>query len=1154
MYCFDEIMELASGIMYYSFYRKKQDMNTNRDMSPSFKWLNITQFFGALNDNIFKLLAVFFLIRLAGTHSSSLVVSLTGAVFVVPFLLFTPAAGVLADRFSKRNIIVLCKCLELMVMLGGVFAFMLGQPWMVYAIIFLMATHSALFGPSKYGIIAELVSSENLSRANSFILSATFMAIILGTAGAPLIVSVTGGCFNVAALVCVSIAMAGILAALRIERTPAAGSSARISPLFFKDVWHTLRLIRPDRYLLLAFIGGAYFYLIAAFMQLNLIPYGMEHFKLTDVQSGYLFLVAAVGIGLGSLLAGWVSGRHIEFGLIPVGALGLTVCVIILNGVSRLVPWAGITIFMAGVSIGLFIIPLDAFIQFRSPPDQRGKIMAAYGFLTWVGILLASALLYVLSEVAGLSAAQGFVVIGILTLILTAVTIKVLPDFLARFIALLLTRFCYRIKTVGIEHLPVDGPALLVSNHVSYMDALLILATQHRRIRFVMDRDYYEGHWWSFLFRLSGMIPISMEDPPKKIIRSLRAARAALDDGFMVAIFAEGALTRTGLMSDFKSGLERIVKNSSHPIIPIYIGGIWGSMFSHYYGRPHARLPVQFPYPVTIIFGSAMPSTTSAPEIRQAVMELSCQYFEILKSARRSLAGRFIRSARKNWSCCAMMDTIGTGHNLTYGQALTAAMALAREIGRISKKQDNIGILFPASVAGALTNLAVLLQRKVAVNLNFTVSAEVMDSSIRQAGIKTIISSRAFIRKFPALANLPGLVFFEDIQPLISGASKIIAWLKARFVPACFLGVSRVKADDPATIIFSSGTTGEPKGIMLSHHNVLSNAEAAGMVFRPQSNDCLCGTLPFFHSFGYTCCLFLPLLNGTGVCYHPNPLEGGKVAEIIRENRCTAIFTTPTFLLACMRRAKREDFRTLRLVVVGAEKLKKRTADAFEEQFGIRPLEGYGATELSPVVSLGLPDIEVDGVYQAGSKPGSVGQALPGIAVKIVDPETGQSMPFGQTGLLLVKGPNVMLGYLNRPDLTAEVIRDGWYRTGDVAQMDVDGFITITDRLSRFSKIGGEMVPHLAVEDEYLRGLNTVEPILAVTSIPDEKKGEQLIVLYTKAAGDPARLHSIMEQSSIPNLWKPDRDAYYPVESLPFTGSGKLDVLGLRKLASEQRC
>ncbi|MBU4459658.1 MAG: AMP-binding protein, partial [Verrucomicrobia bacterium] len=354
-------------------------------------------------------------------------------------------------------------------------------------------------------------------------------------------------------------------------------------------------------------------------------------------------------------------------------------------------------------------------------------------------------------------------------------------------------------------------------------------------------------------------------------------------------------------------------------------------------------------------------------------------------------------------------------------------------------------------------------------------------------------------------------------------------------------------------IIFSSGTTGEPKGVMLTHHNIRSNVEAISLVFRPRAGDAIAASLPLFHSFGYTCGLWFPLLAGMRADFHPNPLDTARIAQMIREEGCTALFTTPTFLLGYLRRAQPDDLRTLRHVITGAEKLKPRVADAFAERFGIRPREGYGTTELSPVAILSLPD-EGEGPYaQSGWKAGSVGMAVPGVAVRIVDPDTGERLPTGTPGMLIVRGPNVMRGYLNRPDRTAEVVHDGWYWTGDIAAVDAEGFVTITDRLARFSKIGGEMVPHMAIEDEYLRGLGRAEMLLAVTSITDERKGERLVVLYTEAAGDPVALHALIEAAGIPNLWKPARDAYHRIDAIPMTATGKLDVKGLRRLAAE-RC
>jgi acyl-[acyl-carrier-protein]-phospholipid O-acyltransferase/long-chain-fatty-acid--[acyl-carrier-protein] ligase len=420
---------------------------------------------------------------------------------------------------------------------------------------------------------------------------------------------------------------------------------------------------------------------------------------------------------------------------------------------------------------------------------------------------------------------------------------------------------------------------------------------------------------------------------------------------------------------------------------------------------------------------------------------------------------------------------------------------------------------------------------------------------VDRCGITTILTSRAFLEKVPTLPNMEGMILLEDILPTISSRDKLAALLKGRLLPARALcRRNGFNPDRPATVIFSSGSTGEPKGVMLTHHNIMSNIEALRMVFRVNLNDNICSALPFFHSFGYTGTLWFPLVSGFSAAYHTNPMDGEKIARMVREHRSTLLLATPTFLLAYLRRASREDFATLRLVVTGAEKLKTRLADAFQEKFGIRPLEGYGATELSPVITLSLPDVEIGGVRQQGAKEGSVGHPIPGVAIRVVDPESGMTLKSGEPGLIMVKGPNVMLGYLGRADKTAEVVRDGWYVTGDIGVMDDDGFIRITDRLSRFSKIGGEMVPHGVIEDELHNRLGQNQ-VLAVTAVPDEKRGEKLVVIYTKTATDADDLHRLMADSELPNLWKPGRDCYLGVECLPVLGSGKLDLKGLREIA-----
>lgn len=513
-----------------------------------------------------------------------------------------------------------------------------------------------------------------------------------------------------------------------------------------------------------------------------------------------------------------------------------------------------------------------------------------------------------------------------------------------------------------------------------------------------------------------------------------------------------------------------------------------------------------------------------------------------------TLAGHFVRAVRKNRHRRCISDS--TGRKLNYGQCLTAAITLAGRIEKITENQQMAGILLPPSCGAALANLAITLLGKVTVNLNYRLSREVIQSAIEQCGIKTIISSRAFIENARDLAGLPELVFLEDVISQIKLRDKIKAYLKGLFLPAKILTKAAAGGGDGlATVIFSSGSTGKPKGVMLSHRNILSNIESVLKIFRLEPDDNLCGVLPFFHSFGFTCGLWMPLVGGVSASFVANPLDGKKVGMVACLNRSTILFAAPTFLLNYIKRTLPEDFANLRAVIVGSEKLKKSTADLFEQRFGIRTLDAYGATELSPAVSFNLPEDLSTGLYPSGCKAGTVGRPIPGVEVKIVSVEKNLPVAAGQSGLLWVKGPNVMLGYLNDKELTRRVIKDGWYNTGDLARIDEDGFLAIEGRLSRFSKIAGEMVPHIGVEEVYLEQLKTAEQVVAVTALPDAKKGEELVVLHLEKAGGADDLHRIIHRSKLPNIWKPRRGNYIKIKSMPKLGSGKLDIMKLRKIA-----
>lgn len=1134
-------------------------MQDKEHISKGFLWLNVTQFLGALNDNVFQLLVIFFLGNMlaagADRNVEATIMSTAGIVFVLPFLLFSHAAGVLADRFSKRSIIVFTKCLEVVVMAGGFIAVRhagAGSPTILYSMIFLMCTQSTIFGPSKYGIIPELVRREELSKANSFLVGLTYLAIILGTfLPSYVVVRLFPGNYTALAGFCVLISFLGLISCLRISKTPPAGEHRQFTPFFFVDIFKTLYRLRTDRYLLLTVLGSAYFLALGGFIKFNLLLYGTEHLGLAREQAGYLFPVAALGIGIGALLSGKMSGRNIEFGVVPIGAMGLTLTCILYAVIPRgAVISAGVVSFFVGISSGLFIVPLNSFVQERAPRKRLGEILACQNFLSFLGVALAMGLFKLLVTVLGLSASMSFLVIGILTGVLAVFAVAILPDFLIRFVVVVITRLVYRVKIRGLENLPSSGPALLVSNHVTWVDALLISATQQRRIRFIMSREIYEGMLLKPLFRLMGVIQISADDPPRRVVSSINEARSALNDGSLVCIFAEGAITRNGNLRSFRPGLEKIAKGCDCPIVPVYIGGAWGSIFSYYHGKILSRFPGLIPYEVSVSFGAPLPSSSSSLEVRQAVLELSEQAFVARKKPARSLPRVFIRNARASWFRPCIGDT--SGKNLSCGGALVSSIAIAEQLDRITGDQEMVGVLLPTSAGGALVNIALSLRGRVPVNLNYTASSESVQSAIRQCDIHTVISSKAFVEKMDKLSLPEGTVFLEDIVARIGKGARISALLKAFFLPAPMLMSFKKRGpDDLATVIFSSGSTGEPKGVMLSHHNIISNIESFAQAFRFNRNDRVCGVLPFFHSFGFTVTLWAPLVRGFYVLYHPNPADGSKVAEMCREGRLTAMLSTPTFLLAYIRRAKREDFQSLRGVVTGAEKLRKKVADAFEKKFGFRPLEGYGTTELSPACSLNLPDVDVRGVRQVGTKEGSIGHPIPGVAMKVVSLDTGEEVPLGEEGLLMVKGPNVMMGYLGNPDKTSEVLRAGWYNTGDIAKLDDDGFAFILDRLSRFSKIGGEMIPHLVVEEKLTQSIDGVGNLVCVTAAPDEKKGEQLVVLYTDDAGPLEQLQGSIKSSDLPNLWRPRDKNFFRVEGLPVLGSGKLDLKKIKAMASD---
>jgi acyl-[acyl-carrier-protein]-phospholipid O-acyltransferase/long-chain-fatty-acid--[acyl-carrier-protein] ligase len=1124
--------------------------------------LLIAQFCGAFNDNAWKLI-----VALLGIKAVAAEVGSSGPAFeaaaqtqttlafvsmTLPLMLVSLCAGVLADRLSKRTVIIAMKAVEVLLMAAGAATLLLdpsGTVWPL-AVLGLMGVHSALFSPAKYGILPEVLPHERLSAGNGVLELCTFLAIILGTAAGGVLLDLTAPSPWKAGAILTLCAVAGFIASWTVPRVPPARSDGGLAATL-RGAWSA---IRADRVLRLAVAGAFVFWTVASLVGQDMLVYAKALLGFSDAVSGAPLALFAIGVGAGAFLAGTLSASKVEYGLIPLGAGGLVLFLGILGSITPKTSSTLVLMALLGVSSGMLIVPINALIQWRSPGDRRGAVIALSNTFVFGGILIGSLAAEALSQ-SGVSPSGILLAASLATAGGTAWALWLLPDAFLRLVLVLLTHSVYRLRIIGREHVPQQGGALLVPNHISFVDGFLLMASLDRPIRFVVDAAYVEHPLLKPFMRAMRVIPIAASGGPRLILRALREAGRSLDEGDLVCIFPEGQITRTGAMLPFRRGFERIVKGRIVPIIPVHLDRVWGSIFSYVGGRFLTKLPERIPYPVTVSFGPPLPPDTPAYRVRQAVQELGEAAWRLRKPDCRPLHRRFIRAMRRHPFRFAMADA--TRPHVTCLKALIGAVALARALRPHWENQPHVGLLLPPSVGGALANVAVTLCGKTSVNLNYTVGRAGLESACRQAGLRTVVTSRRFVEK--AKLDVPEgatLIWLEDVAETIGPTQKLLAFLLAVFAPARIIelacGQSRkTTMDDLATIIFSSGSTGEPKGVMLSHFSIDSNVEGAAQVLHVDRSDVALGILPFFHSFGFLIFWFV-VTHGVGIVFHPSPLDAAAIGDLIARYRVTLLVATPTFLQLYYRRCTPEQLSTLRVIITGAEKLPEKFAQAFHDRFGIRPVEGYGVTECAPVISTNLPDFRASGFFQPGSRRGTVGQPLPGVCVRIVDPDTFEPLPPNTPGMLLVRGANVMSGYLGREDLTAKAMRDGWYITGDIAQVDEDGFITITDRLSRFSKIGGEMVPHGRVEEALHEAAGVDGQVFAVTGIPDERKGEQLAVLHTL---DERMIPEILDKvaaTGLSNLFIPRRDHCIKVDALPMLGTGKLDLRALKRIAMER--
>jgi len=720
-------------------------------------------------------------------------------------------------------------------------------------------------------------------------------------------------------------------------------------------------------------------------------------------------------------------------------------------------------------------------------------------------------------------------------------------------LARVITRLLYRVRTSGAENIPATGGVLLIANHISYVDVVVLQLACPRPIRFLAQKGLRRNWFFDWAFERGGCIDFSDRQP----LEGMRAGVRALRRGEVVCIFPEGHISRTGQLMEIRKGFEVMARQAGVPVVPAALDGLWGSVFSFAGNKYLWKSPRLMPTHVFIAFGGATPpGQVGTAWARRELLDLGKAAFDERPVLRRHLARECMRNLAKHPQRECVVDRTAGRRALSAAQLFAAAAVLSRRLRAVPEKR--VGIVLPPGAGAFVANLGVLCAGKIPVNLNFTAGRAAIETSLRIAGVSTVISAEALRAKLPDFPWPARTLDLAGELKAAGGRRALLPWFLAAWalpnqVCAALLGLPRRGDREEAGVLFTSGSSGEPKGVVLTHRNILANcAQISSLSILPESATLL-GCLPVFHSFGFTVTLWYPLLRSCRLVTIPSPLETRRMIEAIRDDGVSVLIAAPTFVRPLLKKAQPGELRALDLVVTGAEKLPDDLYRAFLETFHLEILQGYGLTETSPATNINQPHPPVvmsTHAPQTGKRLGAVGRMMPGMTARIMDPETGADLPLTATGIVLFRGANVFEGYLDDPEKTRAALRDGWFITGDLGRFDDDGFLFIEGRLSRFSKIGGEMVPHGTVEQKIMEAfeLDQAELLVAVVGVPDAAKGESLVLLTAHEIGADD-LRARLTQRGAPNLWVPK--TIRRVEKIPLLGTGKLDLKRCRELAME---
>ena len=1109
------------------------------------------QFFSAFNDNFLKNALVFIILyKLAGSHGEALV-TLAGGLFIAPFFLLSGVGGQMADRFDKALMAQRLKLAEIGAAAVAVLGFTLHSVPVLFVALVLFGVIAALFGPIKYGILPDHLKREELPAGNALIEGATFIAILLGTIAGGLTAREGGDAAQLSLLILV-FALACWVATLFIPKTgPAAPdlivdrNILRSTRDLLRDLWGDARLWRTGVMVSLFWLIGA----VVMSLLPSLVKNGMGGTEM--VVSTYLAVFAiaiAVGSGIGSFLS---SGRIVLLP-VPVAGVGMGLFALDLgwavSGIVAHQPAQDIGAFFAGPSAwrvgidlaglaiagGVFVVPSFAATQAWAPADKRARIVAAVNVLS-AAFMVAGAVVVALLQAAGLTLGHLFLLIGVLTIAASVWILRTLPtNPLSDFLSILFRAF-YRVEVTGRENIAKAGDnAIIALNHVSFLDAALALSILDKEPVFAIDHGIAQRWWVKPFLKLTRAMPL---DPARPL--ATRSLINAVKNGESLVIFPEGRLTVTGSLMKVYDGVGMIAEKSGAPIVPVRIEGLEATIFSRLTREqvrrrwfPKVRVTVLEPVSLTVpeeLKGKPRRQAAGAA-LYQIMSDLIFKTTDIDRSVFSAVAEAAVVNGKGR---VAVEDPI-TG-SLTYKRLLIGAEVLGRKLMPLAGKGEAIGVMLPNANGAAVTLLGLMSAARVPAMINFTAGASNIAAACKAAEVKTIVTSRAFVEKgrmgplIEALQAEVRIVYLEDVRATVSTGDKLKA-LWRHGTP-----IEEAKGSDRAAILFTSGSEGAPKGVVLSHRNMLANAAQAAARIDFGRRDKVFNVLPVFHSFGLTAGLVLPLVSGVPVYLYPSPLHYRMVPELVYGCNATILFGTDTFLTGYARAAHPYDLRSLRYIVAGAEPVKDTTRRTYAEKFGLRILEGYGVTETAPVLALNTPMF---------NRFGTVGRIMPGMEARL-EPMPGVE----EGGRLHVSGPNIMLGYLKSESPgVLEPPPEGWHDTGDIVVIDKDGFVTIKGRAKRFAKIAGEMVSLAAVEA--LAAECWPGTLSGVASLPDARKGERLVLVTQQKDATRAAFQAFAKSKGASDLMIPAEVMVVP--AVPVLGSGKLDFAGISRLVKER--